>query len=210
MIQLNIKKLQQAITNLPGQDAQYIMAPPVRKLYADTASYKATAKQSAVCVALHLNANNEWCVYLMQRTNQGVHGNQISFPGGKVDVEDVTYLHTALREFNEEVGSISTHTAIGMLTPLYIPPSNFYVEPYLIVLQAPIVPNISSDEVDKLYSIILTDLFNDANVSTTQSKLPNGVVLETPCFKIDEIIIWGATAMILSELKQWYITNNLM
>ncbi len=210
MIEPTIKKLLQAIGNLPGQEAQYLMAPPVRKLYADTASYKATAKQSAVCVALHLNINNEWCVYLMQRTNQGVHGHQISFPGGKVDAEDVTYLHTALREFNEEVGSITEHVVIGMLTPLYIPPSNFYVEPYLVVVQAPIVLNISSDEVEKLYSVPLHSLFNNANVSTTQSTLPNGEVLQTPCFKITELVIWGATAMILSELKQWYITNNLM
>lgn len=205
-----IQQLKLHINKLPGADAQYLMAPPIRKLYADTEQYKASAKQSAVCVALHLNDDNEWCVYLMQRTNYGVHGNQISFPGGKVEPSDESYLHTALREFNEEMGALNRHETIGMLTPLYIPPSNFYVEPYLIVMQEPLVLNPNNDEVVKVYSFTLKQLFAQENVSTYTLQKPNAELQETPCFIIDTTVIWGATAMIISELKQWCIAENIL
>jgi 8-oxo-dGTP pyrophosphatase MutT (NUDIX family) len=205
-----IHTLQTLIPLLPGKDAQYLMAPPIRKLYANAEEYKVTAKQAAVCVALHLNEANEWCVYLMQRTAFGVHANQISFPGGRVELTDASYYNAAIREFNEEIGTLNNPAYIGMLTPLYIPPSNFYVEPYLIVLKDKLIINASEKEVVQVLSLKLTDLFNNNNVGKYTSVLPNGTQTEVPCIALHNTIIWGATAMIISELKQWCTTHSIL
>ncbi|MBC7411534.1 MAG: coenzyme A pyrophosphatase, partial [Bacteroidia bacterium] len=92
----------------------------------------------------------------------------------------------------------------------YIPPSNFYVEPYLIVVQKKIVLNPNNDEVIKVHSFTLKKLFANENVSTYAVQAPNGEMHHAPCFIIDTTIIWGATAMIISELKQWCIAQKML
>lgn len=196
-----ILELQNQLINPPGESAQYTMAPMSRIKFGDYKHLLDKAKKSAVCINLFVK-DNMLQTLLMQRTSYGVHSNQISFPGGRVEENDLSIITTALREFAEETGSVITPTVIGNLSGLYIPPSNFYVNPVL-TYSAPINDfNPSANEVFKLIEIPLHDLFNDEYVSVQTVQLSDGSGMgKVPCIQINDMIIWGATAMMIAELK---------
>jgi 8-oxo-dGTP pyrophosphatase MutT (NUDIX family) len=128
-----------------------------------------------------------------------VHSAQISFPGGKIDKKDTNLKATALRETAEEI-DVTDINIVRQLTTTYIPPSNFYVTPFLGYLKRePIfTPN---EEVQKIIPVRLSELLDEINVTTkikTTSYMKN---IEVPCFKLSNYLVWGATAMLLSEIK---------
>ena len=140
---------------------------------------------------------------LTQRaTYKGTHSAQISFPGGKTEKSDKNLEATALREAFEEVGvSSSSVKIIRELTDVYIPPSNFLATPFLGFVKEK--PNfVLNHEVANTIEILMSDLLDDAHLTTvnlTTSYMKN---IDVPCFKIDNHIIWGATGMMLSEIKE--------
>jgi 8-oxo-dGTP pyrophosphatase MutT (NUDIX family) len=147
--------------------------------------------------------NGEVCFILMRRPDYtGVHSGQISLPGGKFEPGDRDLIATAVREAKEEVGiKPSTVKIIGTLTPLYIPPSNYIVTP--AVGWAEPRPEFKADprEVDEMIEVKLTDFLDDRHVQSKRIKLFMGISANFPCFYIDGNIIWGATAMMLSEFR---------
>ena len=144
-------------------------------------------------------------VVLTQRTERlGHHSGQISFPGGRRDIGDVDFVATAPRETREEVGiATSSIEILGGLTELYVPPSNFMIHPIVGYLDHPprCIPN--PDEVAEVIEPSLTALFNPSAKGQTERVLlsQNSKRLPTPCYRIGPHDIWGATAMILSELE---------
>jgi len=139
---------------------------------------------------------------LMLRSNyKGVHSSQISFPGGKKEKADNNLKYTALRETEEEIGVLKTDiTIIRELTKTYIPPSNFWVTPFIGFVQA--TPTFTTNyEVEKIIEISISDLIDEKSLSyknLTTSYMKN---IDVPCFKLNNYTVWGATAMILSEIK---------
>ena len=86
------------------------------------------------------------------------------------------------------------------LTDIFIPPSNFIVSPYLGIVESTPEFNIN-EEVKEVIEVKLVDLLNESFVSTknlTTSYMEN---IDVPCFKLNKYIVWGATAMMLSEIK---------
>jgi 8-oxo-dGTP pyrophosphatase MutT (NUDIX family) len=135
----------------------------------------------------------------------GTHSGQVSFPGGKVEPEDRDIFHTALREAEEEVNIRQDDVrVIGRLTELYIPPSNFLVHPILGVLDNP--PNLVPDqhEVESILTPDLKYLLHDDIIDELDIKLSTGLQFKTPSFEVDGHTVWGATAMIIAELKQLF------
>lgn len=157
----------------------------------------------AVLILLYPN-KNEWHTVLMKRpVYNGIHSGQISFPGGKTEANDTSLAHTALRETQEEIGiPSSTIDIIGKLTEVYIPPSKFIVHPYIGVAykQPEFIPD--KNEVDKLIEVTLNQLLSEKNNTTQKIILSNGLAVNTPCIKVQNEIVWGATAMMISELKE--------
>lgn len=198
-----IQKLKDRITKpLPGQDAQMMMASPNRKV---NAKFPETAKQSGVILLLH-QIDMIWHILLMQRTRDGhAHSGQISFPGGKKELHDETLIHTALRECEEEIGiSQNQIEVLGLLTPLYIPASNFLVTPTLgFMNDQKFKFHLSTKEVEEVYSVSLKYLFSE---SAKQTRLVHTTYMqsfETKSYILPkQQIVWGATAMILSEFEQ--------
>ena len=118
----------------PGLAAQLKMAPPQRFGTKETLlKMPKNVKKAAVMMLLYPNFKKELCFCLIQRTTyNGKHSGQISFPGGKKEEEDIDFWATALRESQEEVGvNPEKVQLITTLSSIYIPPSNFYVYPYL-------------------------------------------------------------------------------
>lgn len=202
-----IISLQQQLQQpLPGRDAQERMAARVLPM---PPQIPGNARTSAV-LSLFFPLNEMLHMVLIQRTEDGGrHSGQVGFPGGRYEPADASFEATALRETQEEVGIPSNEIQLlGALTPLYIPVSNFMVHPF--VCYTPQRPEyiLSKDEVAGIYEVAAGELFlPERKIVTTvrPSSAPN-LTLTVPAYTLkDGPIIWGATAMMLSELEAvWY------
>lgn len=132
-----------------------------------------------------------------------MHAGQISLPGGKREPGDSNLAETALRESREEVGVAQENVRIlGKLSDLYIPPSRFLVTPFVGFCEKR--PDFMKDpaEVDEIIEIKLSDLLSDQAVQVKKHKIGLGIHIKAPSFVVNGHVIWGATAMILSEFKE--------
>lgn len=173
---------------------------------------KVDAKDGGVMI-LFYKKDGAWYFPLIQRPDyDGVHAKQISFPGGKKDSEDEDLIATALRETKEEVGIASNKIkVIGSLTELYIIASNYNVLPVVGFMAEP--PKFKADdrEVDEILEVKLDDLMLEANRKEKPMTILQGITIHAPFFDLNNKVVWGATAMILSELKailnQYYMSK---
>jgi len=190
--------------SLPGQSAQFKMVPPFRQeLVKRQGESIKNAKQSAVLALLYPDVKNEThIVLILRKTYKGVHSAQIGFPGGRVEEDDKSLEHTALRETFEEVGVIEKSvTVIKKLTDVYIPPSNFFVQPFLgYVMKKPKFIK-QETEVEDILEVRLSNILDDTNVINKSVSTSYKVDVEVPAFNLNGQVVWGATAMMLSEIK---------
>jgi 8-oxo-dGTP pyrophosphatase MutT (NUDIX family) len=189
---------------LPGETSQIKMSPPYRlELMERNRTLMKTAKQAAVMALFYPSTTNEThLILILRKTYKGVHSAQVGFPGGKFEEDDPNLQMTALRETYEEVGvPIDTVTVLKQLTPMYIPPSNFTVHPFFGI--TPIQPNFikQEEEVEDLIEVSLSHFLDESTVMTTSVPTSYEVNVEVPAFKLNDHVVWGATAMMLSEVK---------
>ncbi|WP_411894413.1 NUDIX hydrolase [Winogradskyella sp. A2] len=187
-----------------GEISHAKMSPPYRQELAKRMQANAkSAKKAGVLALFYPNADFETnFVLILRKTYEGVHSAQVGFPGGKFEEGDNNLMTTAKRETEEEVGvPISKLNIIKPMSPLYIPPSNFLVHPFLAVAQD--IPRFKKqeDEVEDIIEVALIDFLNEKNTLTTRVPTSYNVEVEVPAFKLNDHIVWGATAMMLSELK---------
>jgi len=158
----------------------------------------ASMKKAAVLLAL-FKKNNEWCFPLIKRPmHERNHPGQIALPGGaKEDDEKLNY--TAIREAFEEIG-IKTESVdiIGKLTPLPVPVSGYLIYPFIGILKKEPKWILNEDEVDELIITKVSELVNADNYYSETWEL-HGNKVEVPHFRINDHVIWGATASVLSE-----------
>lgn len=195
----NILKLQKL--PLGGLDAQFKMAPELRKLFDAEKIKQMNPKKAAVLVLFYPNEANETLLLLTKRAQyNGTHSSQISFPGGKHEYADILMKNTALRETHEEIGINKEDVhLIKQLTDVYIPPSNFCVSPFLGYMNYhPFF--YKNDEVESVIEVKVSDLMDVNSLSTINLTTSYAKNMEVPCFKLNGEIVWGATAMMLSEI----------
>ena len=196
---------------LPAQASQFKMSPPFREELIEM--YKESMKnanRAGVMALFYPDENQETkLVLILRNTYNGVHSAQISFPGGKFEPNDVSLEKTAIRETSEEIGIPEKHIkVIKQLTEVYIPPSNFYVQPFVgIIIDTPRFIK-QDDEVEEAIEVSFNHLLNDNNVISTSVKTSYNIEVEVPAYKLNGHIVWGATAMILSEIKD--LLKNVM
>lgn len=187
-----------------GLKAQLKMAPPQRFGTMETLlTIPENVRYAAVMMLLYpIEGDLHFC--LIQRTNYaGKHSGQISFPGGKKEEEDVDYWATALRETQEEVGVDSSKvTLLKQLSSTYIPPSNFYVYPYMAYVESR--PNFIPEkgEVEQVIEVPLNDLLKEASMQEGFITASYSDEVVVPMFVFDSCDVWGATAMILAEARE--------
>jgi len=187
---------------LGGLDSQFKLAPELRKQFSKKDIESQNPKESAVLALFYPDIDQNTNILLMLRASyNGVHSAQISFPGGKKDKNDTNLEFTALRETEEEIGiSKNRITIVRELTKTYIPPSNFWVTPYIGVYNS--TPTFSiNHEVEKLIEVPIIELLDENLLRTknvTTSYMKN---VDVPYFKLNNYTVWGATAMMLSEIK---------
>ena len=205
-----INDLKSALNHaLPGENAQYKLAPSYRPRLTPQQISDLNPKIGAVMLLLY-RKKSEWTIVFTQRHSyEGVHSGQISFPGGKKDPEDKSLIETALRETYEEIGVVPDNIAIlGSLTNLFIPPSNFLVYPTVgwTDSQTAFIPQ--EREVAEILEIPVSFFLKDESIQQTAIDLPNGTKFNVPAFIYNGRVIWGATAIILSEFREVVATLN--
>lgn len=180
---------------LPGKEAQYLLAPS----YRSGMDEQGPRKKAGVILLLYLK-NNEIHFPLTERpVYNGAHSGQISFPGGQVDPSDKTTIDTALRECEEEIGiKASKIEVIGELTSLFIPASKFEVFPLIGFLrEAPVfIPQV--EEVASIIEVPLSLILSENCIEYKKVEF-NGLEESIPYYNIFGKMVWGATAMMLSE-----------
>lgn len=190
------------VQNLPGTEGHKKMEPITRRRLLAEIHHKKPPRQSAVTIVLY-PVNDETHFLLMQRHEYpGVHSGQVSLPGGSVEEGDTNLMFTALRETEEETGIPAKDIQIiGKLTDLYIPPSNFDVQPFVGTIDS--IPVLKPDmhEVRELFSVSVNELIDEESIGTDFIMFHDGSCVEVPCFRFSGHMVWGATAMILSEFK---------
>jgi 8-oxo-dGTP pyrophosphatase MutT (NUDIX family) len=185
---------------LPGLEFQAKMAPSKRlENYNPNPEF---ARKGGVLLFLYDFDNEPYIALIKRAKDGGAHSGQIAFPGGKHEKHDKSLIETALRETEEEIGiNINKLEILGTLTNLYIPVSNYNVYPTVGFCNSEPNFNINKTEVEKMILLPLREFFNPEN-------LKSGILIvkeqeiQTPFYEINNQIVWGATAMIISEFLE--------
>lgn len=203
MFQLFIENLKINLQKpLPGVEAQFEMAHVNREKILANSYESQNYRPSAVLILLFPNEQQQTSVLLIERmTYNGHHSGQIALPGGKAEPEDSDLQATALREFFEETGADVPPTVIGKLTPVHIPVSKFMVQPFVSYVEQKPIFSASAYEVNALIEWEINHLLNPDVIKETIIEPTPGYKLKTPYFDVQGKVLWGATAMMLNELK---------
>lgn len=200
-----IDNLKEELKNdLPGQYFQNLMSP-----VEDNDKYRIVPKNHKVaCVMVLIHPKKDGKLYLSYIIRASSHpddkhAGQVGFPGGKFEDEDKSLLDCALREVEEELGIDRLDIeVIGELTSLYVFASNFLVYPYVGILKSEprYIPQVS--EVDEVVEIPLISLVDEKIKTQNEIRLAAGILMNAPGYDLNGNFLWGATAMISSELEE--------
>lgn len=188
---------------LSALDSHRKMAPLERiRLLEEAQLNRPNARNAAVMMLFYPKNNTTHLALIKRNSYPGVHSSQIAFPGGKVEHYDANLEQTALRETQEEIGvSPDKISVLRSFTTVYIPPSNFLVHPFLGVSTNEIEFTLQEDEVSGIIETPLQLILDDSIVTTQSIETSYAQRMDIPAFQIYDHTVWGATAMMLSELK---------
>ena len=190
---------------MPGEASHHKMAPIERLEELTKQSLKKNkAKRAAVMALFYPNRDGETHLALiLRKTYKGVHSAQVGFPGGKQEPSDISAEHTALRETQEEIGVLQQDiTVLKKLTQIYIPPSNFFVVPFIGVCETTPQFILQESEVEALIEVKISDFLDDSIYCTRRLSTSYATDIEVPAYLLNNHVVWGATAMMLSEVRE--------
>ncbi|MGB3619351.1 MAG: CoA pyrophosphatase, partial [Catalinimonas sp.] len=193
-------------TRLPGPEAHARMSSSLRTGGGPDArgalprwKPNARTRQSAVLIALYPDRASLRFPLIQRPTYAGVHSAQIALPGGRREPADATLIDTALREADEEVGiHPASVTVLGTLSELFVGASNHLVLPVVGTLPRRPDFRLQAEEVDAVIEASVEELARPDRQKVTDLRV-RGVDLRAPYFDVDGRVVWGATAMMLSE-----------
>jgi 8-oxo-dGTP pyrophosphatase MutT (NUDIX family) len=153
-----------------------------------------------VLVALFVREGEPHGVFTRRREDLRRHAGEISFPGGREDPGDSDLIATALREAEEEVGlPASAVSLVGALQPIPTIATNYAVYPFVGLVEPGQRWLPSEREVTEVLELSLADL----RAGYGRRRLTRrGIPFRTDTFVVDDNLIWGATARILSDLLE--------
>lgn len=198
----NIPKIKSE--KLLGSVAHEMMTPPERIAIIQNLNTEAiNPREAAVMMLFYPKSGITHLALILRNSYKGIHSSQIAFPGGKVEIDDESIAFTALRETHEEIGiSPEKINIIRPFSSVYIPPSNFMVFPFLGYATQELEFVEEAAEVAAMIELSLQDFLDDNIVVNKIMSTSYATEISVPAFKISDYYIWGATAMMMSELKE--------
>lgn len=188
------------LKHLPGTEVQWEMASSDRMIKNFPRKPGPDARVAAVLILLYPDKGVIHTLFMQRHNYDGVHGGQISFPGGKKEPADKDIIDTALREAEEETGvDRSAISVIGTLTPLFIPVSNMIVTPVIGWTKEKPAFVHQPEEVVYLIEAELKRFLDPGIIKIKPFEI-RGELIDIRYFDYEGHVIWGATAMILNEL----------
>lgn len=166
-------------------------------------------RESAVLALIYPREQVLHTLLMLRPTYPGVHSAQVGFPGGKQEPGDRSLEHTARREFKEETGADPQVEVLGSLTPIYIPPSGLLVTPFLGWTRD--LGDLRPDprEVAALIETPLDGLLRgDIIKQRDQFVQLLGRTIKVPYFEVQGHVVWGATAMMIAELRELLVVDR--
>ncbi len=192
---------QRLTTELPGNRAhEALRAVPTGKDIPNF-THLAPPKPGSVLILLYEDRGEHYFPLIKRTDYKGLHSGQVSLPGGKKE-QNETEEETALRETYEEIGiTPSKVKIIGRLSKFFVIPSNFMVTPIVAMIDHK--PTFIPDprEVDKIIQANLTSILHDNAIVTKEILAAERFRLNAPHFEVEGEMVWGATAMMLNELR---------
>jgi 8-oxo-dGTP pyrophosphatase MutT (NUDIX family) len=197
-----IEKLKSELAaDLPGVEAHVRLAPEMRINDIRASIPPAHAMESAVLIILYPSHGRIHTVVILRNEYDGAHSGQISLPGGKREISDIDFKHTALREAQEEIGvKPADINILGQLSTFYVRPSNFIIYPF--VAYTADRPQFFPDP-SEVQRVIEIDIFKELGYESIiyrTLRFRNNTEIVAPGFVVGGEFMWGATAMIFSEL----------
>jgi 8-oxo-dGTP pyrophosphatase MutT (NUDIX family) len=184
--------------DLPGEQSQLKMLPPGRELTAPEAS-DPDLKSSGVLLLIFPEGKELYICLVKRQSYLRHHAGQIGFPGGRKETKDISLTATALRETSEETGIPQDKIRLmGALTPLYVAVSRFIIHPFVAWCGEKPEFSIDTGEVEKIVLFPLLGNLKNPDIREVTLETVTGW-LKVPAIQCEGEIIWGATAMILSE-----------
>ena len=189
--------------DLPAVSSHVKMAPLERiKSLNEMEDFSDSAKRAAVMMLFYPKREVAHLVLIVRNTYPGVHSSQIAFPGGKVEETDSDLQETALRETFEEIGIPSDQiNVVRSFSSIYIPPSNFLVFPFMGISPTELQFVLQEEEVAGIIEMPVSMLLDESIIVHKILDTSYAKAMKVPVFQIQEHAVWGATAMMLSELK---------
>lgn len=198
-----IQRITKRLTQpLPGDLVRDKLRPAFRSIPVRFKNFdKSKARLCGVLIMLYPYKGSLYTAFMQRGLDAYAHSGQISFPGGGREEGDTDLQFTALRETEEEFGvSRKLIKVLGSLTEFYIPVSNSLVLPTIGFLAKRPVFTPDPREVANIIEVDIMDLLKENVVKRTIIKASSGYEVEAGYYDVDNHVIWGATAMMLTEL----------
>ena len=186
---------------LPGHSAHDLMRAEPIGHWRPKLDHKTPPRPGAVLILLYPEDGIVKFPLIRRATYAGAHSGQISLPGGKAEAGE-TIIETALREAEEEIGlDRSQAEVLGVLTEFFVIASNFTVTPIVAAMRGPIVFKPDPHETAGIIYGDLFDLLREEAVLKKEILAAGQYRMMAPHFEIEGEVVWGATAMMLNELR---------
>ncbi|MFV0506505.1 MAG: NUDIX hydrolase [Bacteroidales bacterium] len=207
--EIPIETLRNALRNsiLPGEYAHTPILPPRRKPNSEINNKKSFIRSSTILL-IYPHKGESYTCFIRRTSDMKHHAGQIGLPGGRREFMKESALQAAVRETEEEIGiPCNDIDVLGKLSNVYIPISNYKMEPFVGLLKHSPIFKINAGEIETLYTLPLQKV-----ISTPISQIEmnyRGEKTKVPGFVHDDFIIWGATAMVINEFIELCKTLQL-
>ncbi len=186
---------------MPGETAHNMMLPKLKNGSGIRFKHEEKSKEGGVLILFYEEDGIVKFPLIERPEYNGVHSGQIALPGGRKEETDTDLIQTALREAEEEIGvNKSSVEVLGSLSKFFVGASNYDILPVIGVINQ--VPKFYPDsrEVKEIITPAATDLLDLEKRKVKDINAKNGYILSSPYFDLQRKMVWGATAMMLSEL----------